>query len=691
MPISLNKILLTFVVALGLAIRLYCIHYGLPSKSMRLSTFHMDEPGILNFIAQWGSNDFITSDLDVPLLAQNLKQAAQNNDQIGMKLLKVMGKTPDQFEGLDKLAFVGGMNQLLRDPQLYQLARPDLQVMEKFQPLLDKARSGATLDPKEVKRLNLAILIATYPKETQFLQKWKLGKILYFHPGGAALWGGFHIYVVAAGLKASQLIGYLKRGSRDFYTSNLREADKIYLSGRFVLMIFGVLGIFMMYKIGSYAYDEWTGILAAFLYAISPAPVIYSVLMKADPLMMFFALCVLFFSLRIVKEGGVKNAVWAGIFLGFATGSKFNAAPYAVFITAAWLLSSGSMADKIKLLFVSGFVSLLAFCCASPFFVIEFPDLILEAIRFAKSAPQTPIFKLIIGPAGWINYATYYIPYALGGFLTAVCFASFAILAGTHIARAVKQTFQMDLETRFDLLFLLAGFVIYFATTTTRQGGIHYTLTLLPFLMIFAATVMVRLLRMKPVWMKTAAGLVILLTLGHTSIYAMAMANLYAGENVRETSSRWILENVPKGSSIAMVQFTTHVPSILRAYDTPYKLMFGTDELADSGQPADALLTDKPVLRMEELSQKADYTMLTEYDYIYYLHPKLQGLYPEQARVLSKIRTEMEEVGRFEKDAEFLGIKFPKKTPTLEWMNPNGTITFYKKREPVIHTEHIRP
>lgn len=87
---------------------------------------------------------------------------------------------------------------------------------------------------------------------------------------------------------------------------------------RFPSVIFGVLGIFLIYKIGSDFFDKNTGLISAFLLAISPASVYYSQMARYYSFFMFFSLLTLYFLYKLIKD---PKGVWI---VGFIVSTLLN-------------------------------------------------------------------------------------------------------------------------------------------------------------------------------------------------------------------------------------------------------------------------------------------------------------------------------------------------------------------------------
>ncbi|GAI46814.1 unnamed protein product, partial [marine sediment metagenome] len=70
-----------------------------------------------------------------------------------------------------------------------------------------------------------------------------------FRPGREIGWGHLHFYILGITLKSAQLFGIVNPVSREFLAANLNEADKLYIVGRLLSIIFAVLSVYLIYLI----------------------------------------------------------------------------------------------------------------------------------------------------------------------------------------------------------------------------------------------------------------------------------------------------------------------------------------------------------------------------------------------------------------------------------------------------------
>jgi len=102
-------------------------------------------------------------------------------------------------------------------------------------------------------------------------------------------------------------------------------------SMRFLSLIFGVLAVFAMYKMGELLFDKQTGLLGALITAISPFQVQYSQEVKYYSLLMFLAVFSFYFFIKQFKRTRPSDS----IFYLLCSAAMLYIHNYAMFILAA--------------------------------------------------------------------------------------------------------------------------------------------------------------------------------------------------------------------------------------------------------------------------------------------------------------------------------------------------------------------
>ena len=82
---------------------------------------------------------------------------------------------------------------------------------------------------------------------------------------------------------------------------------------RFLSLIFSVLSILMIYKLGELSFDKKTGLISAFILSVSPIHIWYAQEVREYSLLCFLVMASVYFFIRTLKEN--KRCFWVGFIL----------------------------------------------------------------------------------------------------------------------------------------------------------------------------------------------------------------------------------------------------------------------------------------------------------------------------------------------------------------------------------------
>ena len=117
-------------------------------------------------------------------------------------------------------------------------------------------------------------------------------------------------------------------------------------SGRLVNAIMGTTTIYLVYLIAKKIFNQRTAIIAAWIIAVIPLHVTNSRYMKQDVLFSTLILTCVYYCLKYMDTKSSKFIIIAGLFGGFAMGSKYTGiTSIGIILSTAWLFS-----DKVKLI-----------------------------------------------------------------------------------------------------------------------------------------------------------------------------------------------------------------------------------------------------------------------------------------------------------------------------------------------------
>ncbi|MEW6040539.1 MAG: glycosyltransferase family 39 protein [Elusimicrobiota bacterium] len=468
-----------------------------------------------------------------------------------------------------------------------------------------------------------------------------------FNPRRAFLWGGFSVYLTGVTLKIAQVLGIVNPSSRQYLIENLKEADKLYIVARMIPVILGTASILIIFLIVKNIFGPLEGFLSAALLAITPAHIVNSFYVRPDVMMLFFALSGILFAYK-------RYYFLSGFLIGLAAATKLNAAVFAVIPLLLFLFDkSFSKKASVPVFILSCFAGFFVGC---PYSIIDFKGFttfLLQNVTLAKGS-MSPGQYILFGP-GIISYLTYYLPYSAG---IPLLFAGIAGFIPSFFA------------SKNDRLFAFSFIVIYLFASATSNQVVWYTIPVLPFLIIFASRLISIIASMER--LKILSCTIFTIVFCYTAVYSIATLSLYTRKNTREEAADWIEKNIKAGSKIAIARSYFWTPPVLRQYNPPYKLIMGGDIQSTPDVYIPGLLP---------AAKKAEYVVLSEFEYRDYVHPKLRSHFPLQANVFDYVMNgkNFQEIASFDKEASFLGIKFKKNYPPGDWLLPSPKIIVYRK------------
>lgn len=152
-----------------------------------------------------------------------------------------------------------------------------------------------------------------------------------------------------------------------------------FVLGRFLTVAFGVGAVVLLYLSGKRLLEQTLpALMAAFLLAISSTAVINSRSITPDTFLLFFILLAFFGATRVYKEGQWKDYALAGVGIGLAGATKYNAVLIVLVLLAAHFLRHGLVGWKDKRLYGALALAGIIFFAATPFALLDFQTFISD-------------------------------------------------------------------------------------------------------------------------------------------------------------------------------------------------------------------------------------------------------------------------------------------------------------------------
>ena len=356
----------------------------------------------------------------------------------------------------------------------------------------------------------------------------------------------------------------------------------LYSIGRYESAVFDILTILVTYKVGERLFNRKVAFLALVFMVFNPLELFMSHLFKPDTFMTFFAMCVFYFSIRLKEKEQLRWYILAGIFSGFAMSTRLDFFVILMPITGWFIyyyktpdhdsiqnqntvISQRCMLNpsypplekggdggfevssppfskalqKRKNIAVFLLVAFVAFFLTSPYLVLHIPEF-LHKIYHEFSQEQ----HLMLMNSIWNNR-----------FVAPFIFIFPAMLSITVYLLSVFGIFLYAKKNGlYPVMFLLiypVAYVIVINIVSSRPSYIYFSyfyLTVVPFLVLFAAYCFIHLIdvirQRYVVWLMISLVLVDI---------TFASFNLTEGSFVYNKVGDWIYKNIPKNSSILIL------------------------------------------------------------------------------------------------------------------------------------------
>ncbi len=150
-----------------------------------------------------------------------------------------------------------------------------------------------------------------------------------WNPGWFIYPSGYHYLQV--GVQGLQLLWGMARGTYSSVadlpdsSATITTAPDTYLWARGTTVLFGVLAVLLVYRLGKRLFGPTAGLAGALLLALSPLHIEHSQFVTTDVPTAFLCLLAVSLALEVLEYGGVGRALLAGLVVGAAGAFKYNA------------------------------------------------------------------------------------------------------------------------------------------------------------------------------------------------------------------------------------------------------------------------------------------------------------------------------------------------------------------------------
>ena len=356
------------------------------------------------------------------------------------------------------------------------------------------------------------------------------------------------------------------------------NVSSYYLIGRITTATLGTATVWLVYILGERAYGKIAGLAAAFFFGINFLHVESSHYIATDILLAFFISVSYINILSIYQTGRLKSYMWAGIFIGLGTASKYNAATLVIPLLLAHWWNTGHAGNGSKFaggvsnpdnnraartlprspatrhmflktifhrnLWVAAGCMLFSFFIASPFVFLDFSKFLAD-FRGISEHMKVGVYSTG-GGSQWLNYLALFIRDPL--YLGSIHWSTLGIVYAAGLLWAlIKRGKREWLFLVYSVLYFL--FIGNFGVCNPR-----YIIPVFPFLAVLSGGAVAALWNRKG---QTVSGRTAIVS-GIVLLSILPIRNsilndiIFSRTDTRTLARDWVEATIPEGTIIAL-------------------------------------------------------------------------------------------------------------------------------------------
>ncbi|OGR88217.1 MAG: hypothetical protein A3A86_04285 [Elusimicrobia bacterium RIFCSPLOWO2_01_FULL_60_11] len=340
--------------------------------------------------------------------------------------------------------------------------------------------------------------------------------------------------------------------THEFALSFVKDPTPFYLMGRVSEAVFGVVILYIVYRIGKRLFSENAGLCSALIVAALPNFVYLGHIVKGYMGMILLLLLVFWNIIKAAEEEDKKAYLWAGALLGLAVSTKYTAAPFGIVIPLAYFFFSK------KIPFSTFVLSLLLipalFIMTTPYAVITpselWRDLGGNIHVYSKfSGQETSLLSRfgLIFERLFLYMGDVHAPALLGGFCTAGFLYSMFRWEKKHLLALVP----------------IAAYLLMVGNYNHPAAG--YLIQVIPIFVIWGVHGIFTFCSRQRNALKLAVLLVFGFAIGWNCWEGVSYAYSFTVKDTRTEAKEWIDANIPAGSKI-LIDSKVDMPPLLMSY-----------------------------------------------------------------------------------------------------------------------------
>jgi 4-amino-4-deoxy-L-arabinose transferase-like glycosyltransferase len=191
-----------------------------------------------------------------------------------------------------------------------------------------------------------------------------------------------------------------------------------YFTARAANVFLSIVSVYLVYLLGKRLADKKTALGAAAIVGVGTVHFLNSITARLELLVLVFVLLAFYYMFKLTSTDTIADYCLAGLFCGFAVGTKFYSITIAAALLYAHLLNRQRKTFSNKKLLVSLLVMILAYLITNPYIITDTDSFIRDTSRLSRelgvkehwstgrSAPEAVYARIIfydgLGSAGTV-------------------------------------------------------------------------------------------------------------------------------------------------------------------------------------------------------------------------------------------------------------------------------------------------
>ncbi|QQG44145.1 MAG: glycosyltransferase family 39 protein [Candidatus Roizmanbacteria bacterium] len=333
-----------------------------------------------------------------------------------------------------------------------------------------------------------------------------------------------------------------------FLFTQFSNYDGLLYLGRFMSVIADVTVIYLISLISKLLFKRRQLILwPAFLYAVAFFPIQNTHFFIVDVYLNLFSTLLIYLLLTFLIKPSFKKVFLISLVSGALLATKLTAVIFFILVIAVFFIKEK---DNFKQ-FILNSIYFLIFTVMfhfifMPYAYLSFGKFIESSLLQSKMNSDPYIFPYTLQYVNTFPYL-YYLKnifiWGLGPVISAL-----GILGLIRVIREIRKNRQDKLIL---VIFVIFYFIYFLAIGQSAVKFMRYMLPLYPFLAVMAGYGLYNIKFLKIIKIIIVIGII---------IWTVFFLNIYSYPNTRIQATRWILDNIPIGSTLAIEHWDDRLP-----------------------------------------------------------------------------------------------------------------------------------